>query len=432
MWEAFAHQESGPEGTVLAHGAQMIMTPSRWHWDLSRRVRRQLLLAAWTTHMINPHLPASIKSRHLTGAAGIAVSLVTISVLHYVTSFNSIVWHEVFKRLYYVPIVSAAVTAGTRGGLAASIVATLLYLPHVALGWHAWAVIDVDQYGEMLMFNVVAIVTGALVDRLRAERDRCRLTATELRQAYASLEAQTDERLRVDRLVNIGRIASGIAHEIRTPLAGLLGCVEILGAEFPRAHPKIEFLDIAKREIARLQRVVTEFLEFAHPAPPTVQAVDSRLLAETAARLARPALIRRDVDLVVRAPEAAVSVHVDAEQVQRALLSILLACSPSLRNGRLVLTIYQAGDIGRLTVEFEGITSQSTAWDVFEPFPTTANGDGLALATARRLIENQHGTVQAEFVHGRLRCVVNLPIAEATPGETTVLARAAGEAIRSC
>jgi len=305
-----------------------------------------------------------------------------------------------------------------QGWVAASLLSTLLYLPHVALRWHAWPVIEVEQYGDVLTFNVVAIVTGVLADRLRAERDRCRLTAAELREACASLEARTDERLRVDRLVTIGRVASGIAHEIRTPLAGLLGCVEILGAEFPRAHPKVEFVDIAKREIARLQRVVTDFLEFAHPAPPTVQAVDLRDLAETTARLARPALARRDVDLDVRAPEAMLPVCVDAEQVQRALLSVLLACAPSLRDGRVVLTIHQAGDTGQITLEFEGGIPPPAAWDVFEPFPTAAHGHSLALATARRLIENQRGTVRAEVVDGRLCCVVSLRMAKTTPGDT--------------
>ena len=371
-------------------------------------------------------------SRRLERPAAIVVGLVAISMLHYLTSFHSVVWHEVFKRLYYVPIVIAAVTAGRSGGLAASLLSTLLYLPHLTLRWHAWPVVEIEQYGEVLMFNVVAIVTGVLADRLRAEGDRCRVTAAELRKAYASVQAQTDERLRVDRLVTIGRIASGIAHEIRTPLAGLLGCIEILGAEFQRAHPKAEFVEIGKREIERLQRVVTEFLEFAHPAPPTVQAVDLCTLVETAARLARPALARRDVDLEVRTQHIMLPVSVDAEQVQRALFGILLVCAPSIRASRVVLAIHQASDIGQITVEFAGIIPPAVSWDVFEPFPAAAHGDGLALATARRLIENQHGTIRAEVVDGRLRCVMNLPVAKATTEDTALRPLATGEATRTC
>lgn len=281
------------------------------------------------------------------------------------------------------------------------------------------------------MFNVVAIVTGVLADRLRAERDRCRLTAAALREAHASLEAQTSERLRVDRLVTIGRIASGIAHEIRTPLGGMLGSLEILEAEFTREHPKAEFVLIAKREIARLQRVVTDFLEFAQPAPPAVQAVDLRLVAETTARLARPALAHRGVSVDVRSIDAAVTANVDAEHVQRALLSMMLADAPPLRDGRIVLTIQQPGEMGQITVELEGATSLPAVSDVFEPFPTSGRAPGLALATARRLIENQRGAVRAEIVEDRLQYVIDLPMTRAgavesagTPLDTSSLGHA--------
>ena len=355
--------------------------------------------------------------RRLTGAGTVAVTIVAISALHYWTSFHAVIFHEVLKRLYYVPIVIAAVTAGHRGGLAASLFSTGLYLPHVALRWHAWPVVDVEQYGEILMFNVVAVVTGVLAERLRAERDHSRRTAAELRKAYTSLEAQTDERLRVDRLVTVGRIASGIAHEIRTPLAGLLGCIEILGGEFRRAHPKAEFVEIAQREIARLHGVVTDFLEFAHPVPPTVQTVDLPSLVEATARLARPALAHRGVDLHVLARECTLAVWVDAEQLQRALLSILLACAPSLRDGHITVTIEHVGDVGYLTLEFDGRPSLPAAWDAFEPFSTVSQGDGLALATARRLIENQHGMVRPQIVDGRLHCVISLPVAGAAPSD---------------
>ena len=369
----------------------------------------------------------------LAGRTAIVVALFAISAAHLLTSTYSVIWHEVFKRLYYVPIVVAAVTAGRNGGLATALLATLLYLPHVVLRWHAWPIVEVEQYGEVLMFNLVAIVTGALADRVRAERDHSRRTASELREAYASLAVQTEDRLRVDRLVTIGRIASGIAHEIRTPLAGLLGCLEILGAEFPRPHPKAEFVDIATREIARLQRVVTEFLEFAHPAPPTVQATDFGALVETAARLARPALARRDVGVEVDAEDGMRPVRVDAEQVQRALLSILLACAPSLRDGRVILTIRQAENVARLTLAFEGTVSPRAAWDVFEPFPSVSHADGLALATARRLIENQHGSVVGETADGRLRCIISLPCEDASAIEGgTHPAEPAGRAAPSC
>ena len=347
-----------------------------------------------------------------TAALGIMVTVIAISVLHYVTSLHSMVLHELFKRLYYLPIVVAAVILGTRGALATSVFSTILYLPHVALQSHAWPVLAAEQYGEILMFNVVALVAGSLTDRLRLQRARYQQVAAELREAYDTLQARTEERQRIDRLVTIGRIASGIAHEIRTPLASVLGSIEILGSEFPPAHPKTEFVEIARREISRLQGVVTEFLEFAQPPPPAAQAIDLRLLAEGAARLARPALACRGLDLEVRLPDIALTVCVDAEQVQRALLNIMLVSAPALRDGRMVLRIEHTGNTARVTIQLEGATTLPPAGEIFEPFRMSGPGSGLGLATAARLLANQRGSSQADVVDGRLRYVIHLPVAE--------------------
>lgn len=349
--------------------------------------------------------------RPVAGALAIAGAVMAISVLHYVMSLHSVVLHEVLKRLYYVPIVVAAVMWGVRGGLATSVLSTLLYLPHVVFQWHAWPVLEAEQYGEVLMFNVVASVAGALADRLHAERTQHRDAAVELRDAYARLRAGSDERVRVDRLVTIGRIASGIAHEVRTPLAGLLGSLEILENEFTREHPKAEFVVIAKRQITRLQEVVTEFLEFAQPAPPAVRPVDLGQLVETTARLARITLARRGVSLDAPAPGTTVTANVDAEQVQRALLGLMLADTPSLRDGHIGITIANRGDAAQIAVELEGLTSVPAVGDLFEAFPTTACGHGLALATAGRLISNQHGAVTGEVIDGGLRYLIDLPLA---------------------
>ena len=168
----------------------------------------------------------------------IVASVGLISWLHYVTSYRSIELHEVFQRLYYLPIVVAAVIYGTKGGLATAVLAAALFLPHVVLRWHAWPMFQLGQYAEVLVFTLVGVVTGLLADRLRRQRDQCQRTADELDEACRRLEAGIEERVRADRLVTIGRLASGIAHEIRNPLGGLLGSLEILGADVPRGHPK--------------------------------------------------------------------------------------------------------------------------------------------------------------------------------------------------
>lgn len=344
----------------------------------------------------------------------ILTAVSAISLLHYRTDVDSILLHEIFRRLYYVPIVVAAVVYGARGGLATSVLASLFYVPHVVLNWGGRAVPSAEPYGELILFNVVAAVTGFLADQLRAERNRYRHTAAELQQAYSHLETQTEERLRLDRLVTVGRIASGIAHEIRTPLGGILGCIEILESEFPKSHPKWEFFAIARKEMQRLETVVSEFLEFAEPAPPSARAVNLNEVVQGASRLARSSLVGRAVRIHVQECPAPPFAAADADHVQRAVLNLILGATSGLRDMRVDLHVLQTAFGPTLTIRIPGAEAAMAVADVFEPFPPSGGANGLALATARRLVENQHGSLRAVTAAGALEFVMELPPASRT------------------
>ena len=344
----------------------------------------------------------------------IAAGICVVSWLHYVTSFVSIELHEIFQRLYYVPIVTAAVLYGTKGGLTTALFSATLFLPHVILKWHAWPLFQVGQYAEIAIFTLVGGVTGVLADRLRAQRDRCRRTALELDETCRRLEVSVEERIRADRLVTIGRLASGIAHEIRNPLGGLLGSLEILGADIPRGHRKTEFFAIARTQIERLNRVITEFLEFARPPQPTTRPADLGAVVNAAVNLAVPTLALRgtavDVDMDAAMPQA----QVDVDQVERALLNLLLDDTVVPHQRRIHVSVRHADHVAHIVVSnpLSSVSLDRDVNEIFEPFPGSLASGGLALATARRFIENQGGRLRAALVPGCLRYVIELPLAE--------------------
>ncbi len=343
----------------------------------------------------------------------IIASVCLISWLHFVASDRSIEWHEFLQRMYYVPIVIAALTYGAKGGWTVAGVSAALFLPHVFLRWHAWPIFQVSQYAEVMVFTLVASVTGVLTDRLRVQCARYQQTATERDDACLRLEAGIVDRLRGDRLITIGRIAAGMAHEIRNPLGALLGSIEVLGADVPAAHPKTEFLVMAKNEIGRLNRVVSEFLDFAYPPAPSTQPVDVRGLLETVIRLAMPAIELRGATIILDVAEASPVVYVDAHQVERAVLSLVLDETAVPLGAIVRIAVEESTPTARIIMS-RSVAALEPAVDfngMFEPFQSPSQNSGFALATARRLVENQGGTILAGVATGRLEYVIDLPLA---------------------
>ena len=126
------------------------------------------------------------------------VSILAITFLHYNTSTQYLLLHEIYQRLYYIPIIYAAYSYGLRGGLAAAVLSTLIYLPHLAQHSNN-RVYAINQYAETILFLVIGVVTGLLAGAERRERQRYEQTAAELQRAYDELRSTVDQLLLADR-----------------------------------------------------------------------------------------------------------------------------------------------------------------------------------------------------------------------------------------
>src|SRR5512145_17286 len=106
---------------------------------------------------------------------------------HYLTPRDMILWHGIFQRLYYLPVVYAAIVFGSVGGLAAGVLAAVLYIPHILTMWRHEHHYALEQYAEICMFLAVGIVTGVLSDRERKRRAELQVTAQKLSHVYREL-----------------------------------------------------------------------------------------------------------------------------------------------------------------------------------------------------------------------------------------------------
>ena len=206
-----------------------------------------------------------------------------------------------------------------------------------------------------------------------------------------------DQLRRSERLVTVGQLAAGLAHEIRNPLASLSGSIELLESELPQLESDARRLfQIVHRETERLNRLLTEFLHFARPDPIRQEPIAlRRFFAEL------EALLRTGpgaaVSLAVEIPEP-LRVFGDPDRLRQAFWNLLLnAVEAEPAGGAVRVEAGPAGGGSEVEIAIEdhgeGIPKDRLA-RIFDPFFTTKpNGTGLGLATVHRIVEAHAGRI---------------------------------------
>lgn len=333
----------------------------------------------------------------------IGVTIVFVTVLHFLTPTDQIVWHEIYQRLYYIPIIAAALLFGLRGGLAASIFTTVVYSPHIYIHWQEGHFdYSINQYAEIVIFNLVGGIMGALGDRLRKARERAERNAEQRREAYDELQRTFQQLLQAEKLSSLGELSAGIVHEVRNPLASIRGAIEILEDELQPGSPRREFADLAKSEIDRLDRLVGEFLRFARPAEPSKAPSDPNTIVESVVALIENQAASQSVAVVKDLQPNMARILVDAEQIKQVILNLAINGLQALEqsNGNkkeLMFRTYEDGDnsVIEVTDSGGGLDTQNLS-KIFDPFFTTKeNGVGLGLSIAHKIATQHSGKLIA-------------------------------------
>lgn len=338
----------------------------------------------------------------------VVVLVALISVLHFITSTERIYLHQIYQRGYYIPIVLASFWFEIVGGLLTAGGLTVVYLVHILRHWSHQPFYSFQQYTEIAVYFVVAILTGYLSQIQRRATERLETASTELSEAYRKLNDTFDQLRHADRLASLGQLSSGIVHEIRNPLGSIQGAIEILGRGLSDDDPKREFALIARNELARLNKLLGEILRFSKPAVPSQMPTDPTELVEEALRLCSDQAKQQSVDVIVEPDVGNNRILVDPEQIKQVLLNILLnALQAQPKGGRVVIRTQMEGSETVISIQDAGPgISPDNLERVFDPFFTTrGDGTGLGLSISYQLVRNNGGRIRAVPPQGGGACI---------------------------
>jgi PAS domain S-box-containing protein len=234
-------------------------------------------------------------------------------------------------------------------------------------------------------------------------------------QAYGSVHVVSDiteqvalERhiARAEQLALIGELAAGLAHEVKNPLAGIKGAIEIVLEGLANDDPHRQVLKHVLEETMRVNRIISDLLEYARPHAPSHTRINLNELVEHVMATARLQLASNSVKLEFEPSPDLPPIMVDPDEMQKVILNLILNAIQAVKDhGRIMTTTaFEPRDSSiklSVTDNGEGIPPESLD-KIFRPFFTTKKkGTGLGLATCKRIITAYGGTISVQSEPGK-------------------------------
>ena len=207
------------------------------------------------------------------------------------------------------------------------------------------------------------------------------------------------------RMAAIGRLTSGVGHEVKNPINAIVVHLELLKTKLGEASgPAVRHLEVIDTEIHRLDRVVQMLVDFSRPVELDLREQDLRTVIGDVLSLATAELSTRNVKLISRLPLSPVVANVDADLLKQAVLNVILNGAQAMPNGgnlEVVLEEDRRAALLRIADEGTGIPDEirEKIFDLY--FTTKTDGSGIGLAMTYRILQLHHGSIEVQSNTGR-------------------------------
>ncbi|MDO3377474.1 sensor histidine kinase [Geoalkalibacter halelectricus] len=238
---------------------------------------------------------------------------------------------------------------------------------------------------------------GRLAQSFNAMVERLEQARTQLRNFHFQ------QMERADRLASVGEMASGVAHEIKNPLAGISAAISVLSEAFEGDEEREAIVAEVLAQIARLNKTATDLLYFGRPAPPEFTHADLNELIDRTLFFASQHPEARNVEVRKALADHLPPVWVDEKQIQQVLFNIFINAMQAMEQGGIIEVASMLEARGaehwvrvRIGDNGPGIAPEALE-QIFTPFFTTkSQGTGLGLAICRQLLDEHQGRLCVE------------------------------------
>ena len=219
---------------------------------------------------------------------------------------------------------------------------------------------------------------------------------------------------RSQRLASVGRLAAGVAHEIRNPLSSIKGFATYFKERYQHNHNDVEISTIMIQEVDRLNRVVSQLLEFSRPIAISQTKTNIKSLVRDSIKVIEQMAVEKNIQISTKIEPSINDVFIDRDRLNQALLNLYLNALEAMDNqGELSISLLPFQEKGieiQISDKGPGIDKDSLA-HIFDPYYTTKpNGTGLGLAIVHNIIEAHHGVIMVRSNNEEGTCfTIKLP-----------------------
>ncbi len=283
---------------------------------------------------------------------------------------------------------------------------------------------DVETFPDSLSLqgDIQKISTGlrSMIVKIVDDRERMEKLVEQLSAINRDLRAAQQGLIRSEKLASVGRLASGVAHEIGNPLQILLGYIELLsrGAD---PEQRREILPRMEQELRRIHDILRRLMDFARPIQSNVVECDINELLKDCAALLKGRKGFHHVEFAYELDPNASRMITEPEKIRQAVVNLVInAADATGQGGKILLRTRLRDDHVEIEIEDNGCgISAENLEKVFDPFFTTkepGRGTGLGLAVCLGLVESMGGSMNLVSEEGRgTTALLRLPVTRQEP-----------------